>query len=175
MKKLISLSILIALFINLSAQIDCSMQTINFSIPDGYEKSDLSKSAVLKSGEVYEFVIPLYRGKEYRLYFMASSVFNNRIDIEIEDMNSEKTVYDVDFEKTYDEYSRETYNQKLLKSEWNDETNKMEYPYITLEPANATRIKIILNVLEAEKDEINIDKIKVLRGCFSVIVLEKGI
>ncbi len=171
MKKIISLSILIVLFVSLQAQIDCSKQSATFYITDGYIKSDISTSEVVKSGEIYNFMIPLKAGKEYRLYFMASSVFNNRINIKIIERSSNQIVIDTYYKKTQDDWG-DDYDQKLLKTEWNEEDNKMEQPHIDLEPVTSTNIVIIIDVLEAEK-EITSDKIKKLRGCFSIIVLEK--
>ena len=164
-----------ALFVNLFSQIDCSKQTEPFSVPKGWIKSELSKSATVTSGQSYEVILPLNNNKEYRLYFMASSVFNNRIDIEIIDMSTNQTIYDVDFEEKKYDY-RNIHTNDLLESQWNEEKGEMEYPHISLEAENSTNIKIIITVLEVEKDEYsNSDKIEILRGCFSVIILERDI
>jgi hypothetical protein len=82
MKTLKFKIILLLLFIplNIFAQsLDCSSRLKMRQPTPPYKFNDLSKSAQCLTGKTYEFVLTLTKGKEYRMSFFASPVFNNDI------------------------------------------------------------------------------------------------
>ncbi len=171
--KIISLFTIIILFpILASSQGKCSDFFTYRKAEAPYEYNDQSSSAVCVTGQTYEFVLPLTKGKDYRLKFYAAAVFNNRINFKIIDESSHETVL---------ELPGQTADRKegtcVLADFYDDDSGKSTHPYFDFYPQNSTTLKIIMEVLplEQSKDEDpNIKKqVKHNRGCITVVVLDK--
>jgi len=137
-----------------------------------YEYNDQSSSAVCVTGQTYEFVLPLTKGKDFRLKFYAAAVFNNRINFKIIDESTHETVLDLPGESS----TREE-GTCVLADYYNEDTGKSSHPYFDFYPATSTTLKIIIEVLpvpQEKSDDPNIKKqTKINRGCVTVVVLDK--
>ncbi len=137
-----------------------------------FEYNDQSRSAVCVTGQTYEFILPLTKGKDYRLKFFAAAVFNNKINFKIIDESTHETVLDLPGES----YTREE-GSCVLADFYNEDTGKSKHPYFDFFPATSTTLKIIMEVLPAPQDESSNPNIKkqkkVNRGCVTVVVLDK--
>ncbi|NPA67938.1 MAG: hypothetical protein GXO50_04945 [Chlorobi bacterium] len=137
-----------------------------------YEYNDQSSSAVCVTGQTYEFILPLTKGKDYRLKFYAAAVFNNRINFKIIDESTHETVLDLPGESP----SREE-GTCVLADYYDDETGKSIHPYFDFYPASSTTLKIIIEVLPVPQEESSDPNIKkqrkINRGCITVVVLDK--
>ncbi|MCD4794569.1 MAG: hypothetical protein K8R54_15140 [Bacteroidales bacterium] len=154
------------------AQAKCS-DFFKYRRPEApYEYNDQSSSAVCVTGQTYEFILPLTKGKDYRLKFYAAAVFNNRINFKIIDQSNHETVLDLPGESG----SREE-GSCVLADFWNDDTGKAKHPYFDFYPVTSTTLKIIIEVLptpQGESSDPNVKKqIKMNRGCVTVVVLDK--
>ena len=92
--KLIALIIFIPVAIN-AQSLDCPSKLKLMHPKAPYSFNNLSKSAQCYTGKKYEFMLPLIQGKDYRIAFYASPVFNNDINFRIIDMNSGTKVLDL--------------------------------------------------------------------------------
>ena len=137
-----------------------------------YQYNDQSSSAVCVTGQTYEFILPLTKGKDYRLKFYAAAVFNNRIKFKIIDQSNHETVLDLPGESSIREEGT-----CVLADFWDDDSNKSKHPYFDFYPVTSTTLKIIMEVLPAPQDpssDPNVKKQeKFLRGCVTVVVLDK--
>jgi len=170
--KIIILFTAIVLFPLFSeAQGRCS-DFFKYRRPDAtYEYNDQSSSAVCVTGQTYEFVLPLTKGKDYRLKFYSAAVFNNKINFKIIDESSHETVLDLPGESM----SRAE-GTCVLADYYNEDTGKSSHPYFDFYPASSITLRIIIEVLPAPQGESepNIKKqVKLNRGCVTVVVLDK--
>ena len=154
------------------AQAKCS-DFFKYRRPEApYEYNDQSSSAVCITGQTYEFILPLTKGKDYRLKFYAAAVFNNRIKFKIIDQSNHETVLDLPGESA----TREE-GSCVLADFWDDDTGKSKHPSFDFYPVTSTTLKIIMEVLPApqsESSDPNIKKqVKQYRGCVTVVVLDK--
>ena len=155
------------------AQGKCS-DFFKYRKPDAtYEYNDQSSSAVCVTGQTYEFVLPLTKGKDYRLKFYAAAVFNNKINFKIIDESTHETIIDLPGESQLREEGT-----CVLADFYNEDTGKSTHPYFDFYPASSTTLKIIMEVLPAPQGETsdnpNIKKqVKLNRGCVTVVVLDK--
>lgn len=168
--QLITIILLLPLFAN--SQGKCS-DFFNFRKAESpYEYNDQSSSAICVTGQTYEFVLPLTKGKDYRLKFYAAAVFNNRINFKIIDESSHETVL---------ELPGESVDRKegtcVLADFYDDDSGKSTHPYFDFYPSSSTTLKIIMEVLPVEQEKVddpNIKKqIKLNRGCVTVVILDK--
>jgi hypothetical protein len=159
----------------LKAQAGCSsnldFQKQRVTEPWGY--NDLSKSATCLTGNSYEFIIPLTKGRDYRLMFYAAPVFNYKMSFKIIDQSSHQTVMDLPGESY-------TNNEGtcVLHDIFNADSGKMFHPYFDFFPASSTNLKVIIDIkpLPQEVDANNPNykmPEKKERGCVTVIVLDK--
>jgi len=167
---LIIILLILPLFSN--AQAKCS-DFFKYRIPENpYEYNDQSSSAVCVTGQTYEFILPLTKGKDYRLKFYAAAVFNNKINFKIIDQSNHETVLDLPGESS----TREE-GTCVLADFFDDDSGKSKHPYFDFYPVTSTTIKIIMEVLPAPQDnsdDPNIKKqTKFNRGCVTVVVLDK--
>ena len=142
------------------AQIDCS-NFQNRKAEPPYEISSLTKSATCITGHTYEFVIPLSKGYEYRILFFASSVFNNKVNFKIVDLNTSETVLDIPGESN----SRER-GTCALAPYYNVKLNREIHPYFDFFPQSTTNLKIIIELEEVGNAVKN-------KGCIKVLVIDK--
>jgi len=171
-KLILILTIILLLPLFADAQAKCS-DFFKYRRPETpFEYNDQSSSAVCVTGQTYEFVLPLTKGKDYRIKFYAAAVFNNRIKFKIIDESSHETVLDLPGESS----SREE-GTCVLADFYDDDSGKSSHPYFDFYPATSTTLKIIMEVLpvpQEESDDPNIKKqIKLNRGCVTVVVLDK--
>jgi len=167
---LIIILLLLPLFSN--AQGACS-DFFKYRKPEApYEYNDQSSSAVCVTGQTYEFMLPLTKGKDYRLKFYAAAVFNNKIKFKIIDQSNHETVLDLPGES----YSREE-GTCVLADYFDPDSGKSHHPFFDFYPVTSTTLKIIIEVLPAVQEESsdpNIKKqTKYERGCITVVVLDK--
>lgn len=174
MKKLKLLLLLAFVPVALSAQsLDCPSTLKMRRAASPYTFNNLSKSAQCYTGNKYEFMLPLLQGKDYRLTFFASPVFNNNINFRIIDMNSGQKVLDLPGEVV-----EPAKGNCVLREYLDTETNKMVHPYFDFYPSSSTTLKIIIDVLpvKGEKKTENTgfqspeDKSK---GCITVFIQDK--
>lgn len=167
---------LIAIFMQMpflvSAQGNCS-DFFKYRRPEiPYEYNDQSSSAMCVTGNNYEFILPLNKGKDYRLKFYAAAIFNNKINFKIIDQSTHQTIIDLPGET----YSAEE-GSCVLKDFFDEDSNKEVHPYFDFYPVTTTTLKIIIEVLplqEESSDNPNIKKqLKQNRGCITVVVLDK--
>ncbi len=158
LKIIILFSFLLLPFIGFS-QIDCSNFLADRKAEEPYRINSLSKSAVCVSGHTYEFVVPLQKGYEYRIIFYASSVFNNKINFKIVDLNTGKTVLDLPGESETNEKGT-----AALAPYYDERTGREIHPYFDFIPQTTTNLKIIIEVLP-QKD--------LIKGCVAVMILDK--
>ena len=85
--KFILLFILIPAGI-LAQDLDCPSRLRMRKATPPFKFNSLSKSAQCVTGRKYEFVVPLNAGRDYRISFYASPVFNNNINFRIIDVNT---------------------------------------------------------------------------------------
>lgn len=155
------------------AQAKCS-DFFKYRRPEApYEYNDQSSSAVCVTGQTYEFILPLTKGKDYRLKFYAAAVFNNRIKFKIIDQSNHETVLDLPGESSIREEGT-----CVLADFWDDDTGKSKHPYFDFYPVTSTTLKIIMEVLPAPQDQSSDPTVKkqekFLRGCVTVVVLDKA-
>ncbi|NOZ35390.1 MAG: hypothetical protein GXO80_08840 [Chlorobi bacterium] len=171
--KLIYIIALVLLFPLFSdAQSRCS-DFFKYRRPEApYEYNNQSSSAVCVTGQTYEFILPLTKGKDYRLKFYAAAVFNNKIKFKIIDESTHETVLDLPGESA----NREE-GSCVLADYYNEDNGKSSHPYFDFYPATSTTLKIIIEVLpvpQAESTDANIKRQKKMnRGCVTVVVLDK--
>ncbi len=171
--KLIYIIALVLLFPLFSdAQSRCS-DFFKYRRPEApYEYNDQSSSAVCVTGQTYEFILPLTKGKDYRLKFYAAAVFNNKINFKIIDESTHETVLDLPGESA----TREE-GSCVLADYYNEDNGKSSHPYFDFYPATSTTLKIIMEVLpvpqEASTDSNIKRQKKINRGCVTVVVLDK--
>ncbi len=170
-KFIILFSVIILFPLFSEAQGKCS-DFFKYRRPDAtYEYNDQSSSAVCVTGQTYEFVLPLTKGKDYRLKFHAAAVFNNKINFKIIDESSHETVLDLPGESM----SR-VEGTCVLADYYSEDTGKSSHPYFDFYPASSITLRIIMEVLPAPQGEVdpNVKKqTKLNRGCVTVVVLDK--
>jgi hypothetical protein len=171
--KLILIFSIAVLFPALSKAQGLCSDFFKYRLPEiSYSYNDQSSSAVCVTGQTYEFVLPLLKGKDYRLKFYAAAVFNNKINFKIIDESSHETILDLPGES-----SSRNEGTCVLADFYDGDTGKSKHPYFDFFPVTSTNLKIIIEVLPAELEsetDPNIKKqIKVNRGCVTVVVLDK--
>ena len=166
--------ILLLLFVPLgilSQSLDCPSRLKMRRASPPFSFNDLSKSAQCLTGKKYEFVLPLTKGKDYRLSFYASPVFNNDITFKIIDLNSGKKVIDLPGQ-TIDSRKGEC----VLRAYFDDKSGKLVHPYFDFYPASSIQLKIIIDVasIEQAKANENFSGPEVRKkGCITVFVQDK--
>jgi len=133
--------------------------------------NDLSKSAQCLTGKKYEFVLPLTKGKDYRLSFYASPVFNNNIQFRIIDLNSGEKVLDLPGET---EGSNK--GECVLRAYYDDKINKLVHPHFDFYPSSSTQLKIIIEVASIKQDNVdsnfNAPETRE-KGCITVFIQDR--
>jgi hypothetical protein len=176
MKTLKFKIILLLLFIplNIFAQsLDCSSRLKMRQPTPPYKFNDLSKSAQCLTGKTYEFVLTLTKGKEYRMSFFASPVFNNDIQFRIIDLNTNQKVLDLPGET-----EASSKGECVLKSYFDDKQNKLVHPFFTFYPESSTQFKIIIKVAssenanDAESSNFNAPETR-KKGCVTVYIQDR--
>lgn len=135
--------------------------------------NDLSKSAQCLTGKKYEFILPLTKGKDYRLSFYASPVYNNNIQFRIIDMNSGEKVLDLPGET---EASNK--GECVLRAYFDNKLNKLVHPHFDFYPSSSTQLKIIIEVASTEQEKLesnfNAPEIR-KKGCITVFVQDRKV
>lgn len=170
--KTLIFAILIPIFV--AAQGDCS-KFFQFRKPEApFEYNDQSKGAVCVTGNTYEFIVPLTKGKDYRLKFYAAPIFNNKITFKIIDESSHEVILDLPGQS-----NSERKGTQVLKDYYDEDTEKMTHPFFDFFPVTSTNLKIIIDVHPATgQDEHENPNYKVPekknRGCITVVILDKA-
>lgn len=174
MRKLKLIAILIIVPIALTAQsLDCpsTLQLRKATPPFAF--NDLSKSAQCYTGKKYEFVLPLMKGKEYRMSFYASPIFNNKINFRVIDMNSGQKVLDLPGETASSEKG-----QCALREYFDKEANKMIHPFFDFMPNSSTSLKVIIDIAEDKAPSTSTEVVSQTpdekkKGCVTVFIQDK--
>ena len=158
-----------------NAQGDCS-SFFKYRRPEApYEYNSQSKSAMCVTGNTYEFILPLTKGKDYRLKFFAAAVYNNKINFKIIDQSSHEVVLDLPGE--VGQYAEPKPGTCVLQNYLDDDTDKTIHPFFDFFPVTSTTLKIIIDVLPLEQTLSNNSGQKAPkkqeRGCVTVVVLDK--
>jgi len=152
--KILKLKIILLLLfvpVTLFAQsIDCPSRLKMRRATPPFAFNNLSKSAQCLTGKKYEFVLPLTKGKDYRISFYASPVVNNDIKFRIVDVNSGEKVLDLPGE-TLDSRRGEC----VLRAYYDDKRGKLVHPFFDFYPASSTQIKIIIDIASTEQSTSN--------------------
>ncbi len=131
-----------------------------------------SKGAKCVTGKTYEFILPLTKGKDYKLKFYAAAIFNNKMHFKIIDMNSHETV--LDLPGACDDPRPGTC---VLQDYYDELTGKSIHPYFEFFPVNSTTLKIIISIENARGHKEQTETIKAPRkrniGCVTVVLLDK--
>lgn len=181
MQNIINMKILkfILLFILIPAGIlaqdlDCPSRLKMRKATPPFKFNSLSKSAQCVTGRKYEFVVPLNAGRDYRISFYASPVFNNNINFRIIDLNTGQKVMDLPGESS-------NYDQKgtcVLRPYIDPSSGKSVHPYFDFYPASSTQLKIIIDIpsIKQENSEngsnFNAPEER-KRGCVTVFIQDK--
>ena len=165
MEKMPKLS-LFALFVllltvgQLSAQ-NCTDYLIYRNPVPPYKLDSQTKSATCQAGKTYKLVLTLSKGKDYRISFYASAIFDNKIQFKIIDKSSGKVIVDLPGESDNNEKGTAVLRPYLL-------ADRMIHPFFEFRPENTTKLEIIIDVkTEQSPDE------ELKRGCVGVFVLNK--
>ncbi len=177
MEKLKLLSLLMLLYsftVNVNAQsVDCSGKISHYLPSRSFTVNESSKSAVCVTGKKYEFMLSLLKGKDYRISFFASPVFDRKINFRIIDVNSGKKVLDL---------PGETEDAKrgscVLVEYYDKDRNAMVHPFFDFLSSAATTLKIIIDI--APKEQTNQtsstsggDIANVAKGCITVFIQDR--
>ncbi len=170
--KITLLALIMQLPLWTSAQGDCS-DFFKYRRPESpYQYNDQSSSAMCVTGNNYEFILPLNKGRDFRLKFYAGAVFNNRVNFKIIDQSTHETVLDLPGESANNEEGT-----AVLRDFWDEDSNKDIHPYFDFFPVTSTTLKIIIEVLpkpQSSEGDPNVKKqLKQDRGCITVVVLDK--
>lgn len=175
MRKLKLLVLTIFIPVALSAQsLDCPSKLKLMRAKQPYTFNNLSKSAQCFTGKKYEFMLPLIQGKDYRIAFYASPIFNNDINFRIIDMNSGTKVLDLPGETEGGEKGT-----SVLREYFDAELNKMVHPYFDFHPSSSTTLKIIIDIASTDKKSTETDESAFKapeerqKGCVTVFIQDK--
>lgn len=164
MKKFIVLIIVSAFlftpFEQLFAQ-NCSGYVRYHKVTYPYKYNGQSKSASCATGKTYKFLVPLYEGKDYKLSFYASSVFNNKLNFKIIDESTGRTVIDLPGESPTNQA-----NESVLVRPMLEDGSTGEYPYFEFHPESSIRLQIVIDVEPNGKENGS-------RGCVGVLIQDK--
>ncbi len=175
MRKLKLLALIIFIPVAMNAQsLDCpsKLKLMNAKAP--YSFNNLSKSAQCFTGKKYEFMLPLIQGKDYRIAFYASPIFNNDINFRIIDMNSDTKVLDLPGEIEGAEKGK-----CVLREYYDEELKKMVHPYFDFHPSSSTTLKIIIDIASTDKTSSETDESAFKapedrqKGCVTVFIQDK--
>jgi hypothetical protein len=147
MRKLKLLALIIFIPVAINAQsLDCPSKLKLMHAKAPYSFNNLSKSAQCYTGKKYEFMLPLIQGKDYRIAFYASPIFNNDINFRIIDMNSGTKVLDLPGEN-----EGGGKGTSVLREYFDTDLNKMVHPYFDFHPSSSTTLKIIIDIASTDK------------------------
>jgi hypothetical protein len=179
MKKQLVLFCMLFIGINAFSQIDCETTLAYRKAIPPYEKSELSKSIQCSTNNKYEQNVSLKPGYEYRISFYASTIFNNRMNFEIIDTKTGKTLLNVPGETKENKKG-----ECALKEYWDYKYSKTVYPYFEFSPQEIQNLKIIIDIPEykekikiREKDEdLGVEEewveyVEKRKGCVTTFVL----
>jgi hypothetical protein len=168
--KSIKLLIVMTLFpLALLAQsMDCPSTLKSRKATPPYAYNDLSKSAQCVTGKKYEFMLPLMKGKDYRLTFYASPIFNNKINFKVIDMSNNKVVLDLPGEN-----DNPLKGTCVLREYYDTDLKKPVYPFFDFAIDNSTSLKVIIDVLPASDSESTGAPAEVKKGCITVFIQDK--
>ncbi len=172
---IIALMLLLPSFIR--AQGDCS-SFFKYRRPEApYEYNSQSKSAMCVTGNTYEFILPLTKGKDYRLKFFAAAVYNNKINFKIIDQSTHEVV--LELPGAVGLYQDVKPGTCVLQNYMDLDSDKMVHPFFDFYPVTSTTLKIIIEVIDLPQDAVNDNSTtnkapkKQSRGCITVVVLDK--
>ncbi len=170
---ILTLMVLLPSFVN--AQGDCS-SFFKYRRPEApYEYNSQSKSAMCVTGNTYEFILPLTKGKDYRLKFFAAAVYNNKLSFKIIDQSTHEVV--LELPGGVGMYEDAKAGTCVLQNYMDEETDKMVHPFFDFFPVTSTTLKIIIDVeaLAQSTTDNSSQKApkKQNRGCVTVVVLDK--
>lgn len=156
-----------------SQEIDCLTKVNMRQAKAPYQINSLSKSAVCRTGEKYEYNIELEKDRDYRLSFFASSVFNNKINFRILNKTTGELLIDLPG------VSLDDVQGCALQAYFDNRSNRMVHPFFDLSPGIDTQLKIIIEVdPETSKYELNTKDILAShtqkKGCVTVFVQSKS-
>jgi hypothetical protein len=126
-----------------------------------YKYNGQSKSATCESGKTYKFIVALLQGKDYKLSFYCSSIFDNKINFKIIDESSSKVLIDLPGESDKDDKT----GSVLVAPFFLDKPS--EYPSFDFHPINSLKLQIIIDVTAVPAGE------DIRRGCIGVLIQEK--
>jgi len=156
-----------------SQEFDCLTKLRMRQARAPYQINNLSKSAVCRTGEKYEYNIELGKDRDYRLSFFASSVFNNKINFRILNKTTGELLIDLPG------VSLDNVQGCALQAYFDNKSNRMVHPFFDLSPEVDTQLKIIIEVdSETSKYEFNTNDILASshqkKGCVTVFVQSKS-
>ncbi|PIE86268.1 MAG: hypothetical protein CSA05_01390 [Bacteroidia bacterium] len=125
-----------------------------------------SKSATCQTGRTYKFIVTFNKGREYKISFYASSIFDNRMNFKITDESSGEVFVDKPGETELDSKK----GSVLMAPMDMDTGEQLDYPSFSFIPLNTLRLQIEIDIEKFLDDEGAEDK---RRGCIGVLIYEK--
>ena len=172
--KILKLAILILLIpLWVSAQSLNCPSTLNMRVATSpFKFNNLSKSAQCLTGKKYEFVLTLNQGKDYRLSFFASPIFNNDIKFKVIDLNTNNVVLDLKGQPL--ETEENVKGVYALKAYFDDKKGKEIHPYFDIFLTSTTQLKIMIDVASLNKKSENVNAYEERkRGCITVFIQDR--
>jgi len=169
-KLLFVLFILVVPVLGGAQTLDCSKDLKYYRPEPPYTFDSQSKSAVCSTGNVYEVVISLYEGHEYRLSFSASAAFNYNMKFKIIDMGTSNTVLDLPGKSESGEKGTQ-----VLKSYYDPDEQKTIQPHFDFYPNSTLNLKIIIDIAEIKSTAApgTFDNTEHVKGCVTLFILDK--
>jgi hypothetical protein len=126
-----------------------------------YKYNSQSKSAKCLTGRTYKLYVTLLEGRDYKISFHASSVFDNKIHFKIIDETNGTKVLDAPG-KTEDPSNKSSVLVPPFTAE-----GQGEYPYFEFFPETST--KLFIEIAVAPVPDEQRDKV----GCIGVLIQDK--
>ncbi len=171
--KIIILTLFVSSVFTAEAQfLDCPSKLKYMRPKAPYKYSSLSKSAPCLTGKTYEFMLPLTKGKDFRISFYASPIFNNKIKFKIIDKNTGEKVMDLPGET-----EMSSKGECVLKGYFDDDIGRIVHPYFDFYPSSTVTLRIVIEVESIEQSSSSNSNLKVPevrnKGCVTVYIQEK--
>ncbi len=170
--KVLMLILAFALPYTASAQCTNRLDFHRMRVKQPWSYNNLSKSATCTSGNQYEFVLTLTKGKDYRIQFFGAAVFNDDMQFKIIDMSTQQTV--MDLPGTIYEPGP---GKQVLTDYFDEDRGRAVHPFFDFFPASTSKLKIIIDIPVAKQEIEASDDYKAQeqknRGCLTVLVLDK--
>lgn len=144
MRKLFfSIGLVLIGFALFAQSMDCPSTLKSRKATPPYAINVYSKSMQCSTDKNYEYDVILNPGKEYRITFYASSIFNNRMSFQIIDTKTGMKLMDLPGET-----QENLKGESVLREYYDYKNEKMVYPCFDFCPEEILNLKIAINIPE---------------------------